>query len=68
MSVQKKIKFLILIAILIVISLCTVVTFQIVNITKAKKQINNQQQQIQRLENQLDSFNKTPDNDYEEIS
>ena len=68
MSIQKKVKLLISLAILIIIALFSIVVIQIINISKANKEIHRQQEQIQRLENQLDSYNKTPNTDFEEIS
>ena len=67
MSDQKKIKLIISLAILIIIALFAIVLFQIVNISKSKKEIANQQKQIHQLEKQLNFYEKTPNTDYEEI-
>ena len=68
MTGQKKVKLVISLAILIIVALFAIVTIQIVNISKAKKEISNQQKQIQQLEKQLNSYEKTPNADYEEIT
>ena len=68
MIAQKKIKFIIMVAMLIIISLCLIVVAQTINIVKSKKEISNQQQQIQQLTYQLDSYEKTPNSDYESIT
>ena len=68
MSIQKKVKFLISLAILVLIALCSVVVVQTFNISKAKKQLANQKHQIEQLEKQIDSYEKQPGSDYEEIN
>ena len=60
MNSPKRIKFIIGLAIIIVVALLTVIVFQIVNITKAKKEIAKQQDQIRELNEKLDYYqNKT---------
>lgn len=69
MNSQKKVKFLIFLAIAIVITLLVVVTFQLVNIIKINNKIDSQNQQITQLEKELDYYkNKQPQSDYEIIS
>ncbi len=67
MTIQKKVKLIISLAILIIIALCVTVVFQVVNISKINKEIHAQEKQIQQLENQLDAYSKLPGTDYEEI-
>ena len=69
MTPQKKVKFLIGLAILIVIILFSVVVFQIIQINKTKTEIANQEKQIEQLQQELDYHkNKQPSSDYEEIN
>lgn len=69
MNSQKKVKFLIFLAIAIVITLLVVITFQLVNIIKINNKIDSQNQQITQLEKELDYYkNKQPQSDYEIIS
>ena len=68
MNSQKKVKFLIFLAIVIVITLLVVITFQLVNIIKINNKIDSQNQQITQLEKELDYYkNKQPQTDYEII-
>ena len=66
MSQQKKVKSLIALAFLIVITLAVVVVFQLVSIAKINQQIESQNQQIEQLEKELDYWqNKLPNSDFE---
>ena len=68
MNNQKKVKLLIAFAMLIVVALFVTVVAQIVNISKTQNKLANQQQQIEKLEKELDYYkNKLPNEDYEEI-
>lgn len=68
MNNQKKVKFLIAVAMLFAIALFVIVVAQIVNISKTQNKLANQQQQIEQLEKELDYYkNKLPNEDYEEI-
>lgn len=68
MTQTRKVKFLISLAILIIVALFAVTIVQIVKINTAKNQIAKQQEQIQQLEKQLNSYEKTPNGDFETIS
>ncbi len=69
MNSQKKVKFLIFLAILVVITLFVVIVFQLVNIIRINNKLDSQYQQISQLEEQLDYYkNKQPQSDYETIS
>ena len=66
---QKKVKTLLSLAIIIIVSLFVVVAFQLVNISKMSNALNSKKDQIQQLQQQLDYYqNKTPQSDYEEIT
>ena len=68
MNNQKKVKFLIAVAMLFAIALFVIVVAQIVNISKTQNKLANQQQQIEQLEKELDYYkNKLPNEDDEEI-
>lgn len=68
MATQKKVKFLIGLAILIFVALLTVTIIQIVTIAKTKNELNQQKTQIEQLNKELDYYqNKLPEN-YEEIT
>ena len=68
MNTQKKVKFLIAVAMLFIVTLFVIVVAQIVNIAKTKNELSSQQQQIEQLEKELDYYkNKLPSKDYEEI-
>ena len=61
MKPNKRIKFLITLAITIVISLFVCVIFQIVNLNKTRRKIEQQREQIERLEKEIDYLqNKLP--------
>ena len=69
MTDKTKIKLLISFAILLVAILITVVIIQIVDITKTKKELANQQQQINELTRELDYHkNKESNSDFETIN
>ena len=68
MNSTARIKFVIAVALLIAVALCSVVVIQLINISKIKKEINAQQYQIQQLEKELDQNNKTPNTDYDSIT
>ena len=66
MNNQKKIKLLLAFTLLIIVTLLSVVVFQLVDIVKTKKYRSLQEEKIKQLEQQLDYYqNKNPDNDYE---
>lgn len=68
MTSQKKVKFLIGLAILIVVALLVTTIFQLVTIAKTNKELKAQQHQIETLNKELDYYqNKLPSN-YEEIT
>lgn len=56
MRSQKRIKFIIALAILIVVTLLTTTVVQLVCISKAKNKIEKQQEQIQTLNDKLDYY------------
>ena len=68
MTPTKKVKLIILLAVIIFIALFGTVIIQIVKINKAEREISKQQEQIQMLEKQLDSYSKSPNTDYETVS
>lgn len=69
MNNQKKVKLLIAFCLLIVVALATAVVFQLIDISKTKKQLNNQEKQIEQLEQDLDYYkNKLPNSDFDTIS
>ena len=68
MTPTKKVKLIILLAVIIFIALFGTVIIQIVKINKAEREISKQQEQIQLLEKQLDSYSKSPNTDYETVS
>lgn len=67
MKTQAKVKFLITMAIIVLIAMFALVGFQLVRLSQARKKIALQQQQISLLQKQLDSYEKTPDTNYEDI-
>lgn len=68
MSNQKKVKLVLMFAILIVIALVFVSVYQIIDIAKTKKHIETQQTQIEQLQKELDqNQNKLPQDNYEDI-
>ena len=68
MKATKKVKFIIFLATLIIITLFTTVIVQVVKINIAENKISKQQQQIELLEKGLDSYEKNPDSDFEPVS
>ena len=69
MQSQRKIKFLIALALLLIICLLTVVVFQLINISKTNKKISLQQEQIQQLQQELDYHkNKLPSEKYNPVT
>ena len=69
MQSQRKIKFLIALALLLIICLLTVVVFQLINISKTNKKISLQQEQIQQLQQELDYHkNKLPSEEYNPVT
>ena len=69
MRSEKKIKFLIFLSILLVVSLLTIVVFQIVNINKINNRLDSQNKQITQLEKDLDYYkNKQPESNFETIT
>lgn len=57
MKPQTKIKLLIITCIVVALSLFVLSLYQIVEISKAKKQIQQQEKQIEQLEKELDYYN-----------
>lgn len=69
MNNKRKVKSLICLLILIVVTLFTISIFQIVDINKTKHKLAKQDQQIEKLKEELDYHkNKNPNEDYEVIS
>ena len=69
MNSTRRIKFIIGLAILIVIALIAVVVFQLITLNKTKKELLQQQQQIERLQQEVDYYsNKQPNADYDSIT
>ena len=68
MVATKKVRLIISLAVILIIALFAIVVVQVFNITKAKREISRQQDEIYQLEKQLDSFTKLPDSDYEVVS
>ena len=68
MKATKKVKFIIFLATLIIITLFTTVIVQVVKINIAENKISKQQQQIELLEKELDSYEKNPDTNFEPVS
>jgi len=68
MKSQFKVKTLILLAVIILIALFSFVGFQLVKISQAKKQIENQQQLINSLQQQIDAHQKNPDSNHDLIT
>ena len=67
MRSQTKVKFIISLAIIILVAMVCVVGYQLVSISKVRNQIRPQQQKISSLQEKLDSYEKTPNEEYEEI-
>ena len=69
MNNQKKVKALIMFAMLVVIALFVTTIVQLVNISKTKKELIAQQQTIEQLQKELDYHqNKQPTQEHEEIT
>lgn len=68
MKSQTKVKILISFAIIVLVALFVLIGFQLVNIHKTNKQLKTQQQQINQLQQQIDSFEKAPGSDHETIT
>lgn len=68
MKSQAKVKFLILLAVIVLIALFSIVGFQLIKISQIKKEISNQQNQIDSLQQQLDYYEKLPSTDHDSIS
>jgi len=68
MTSQPRIKLLLILTIVILLSLFALTGFQLFKLHKAKKQIAAQKQTIERLEKQIDYHeNKLPNSEYENI-
>ena len=63
MPSQRKIKLLILSAILILIALVCGIVFQLVKIKQIDNQIQKQEKEIDQLQKEIESFTKQPTND-----
>ena len=57
MESQARVKFLIFIAILVLVGLFSLIGFQLYKIIETENRINNQQEQITKLQQQLDYYN-----------
>lgn len=69
MQSQGRIKFLIFLATIILVGLFVFSIYQIVDLSKTRKQLTEQQEIIQQLEEEIDYLkNKQPDQDYETIT
>lgn len=68
MQNQIKIKFIILVAIIIPIALFGIVGFQLFKINQTNKKLHKQEQQIELLQEQLDYYeNKAPSGEHDSI-
>lgn len=68
MKSQAKVKFVIFLALIIIVAMLSLLCFQLVKINQVKKKIYSQQQQISQLQEQLDYFNnKTTDSEHDSI-
>ena len=68
MKSQAKVKFFILLAIMVVVALFGLLGFQLYKIIQANKQISLQQQQISSLQKQMDYYeNKLPNTEHDNI-
>ena len=63
MPSQRKIKLLILSAILILVALVCGIVFQLVKIKQIDNQIQKQEKEIDQLQKEIESFTKQPTND-----
>jgi uncharacterized protein YoxC len=61
MPSQRKVKLLILSAILVFVALVCGIVFQLVKINQIDKRIQQQEKEIEQLQQDIDSFNKQPD-------
>lgn len=69
MNSQKKVKAVILLAIVIAVALFVTIAIQLVNIYKVRKEVEKQQNQIELLEKKLDYYeNKLPDSNNDVIT
>lgn len=69
MKSQKKVKFLLFISVLVVAALLFITVYQVISISKTKKEITNQKEQIEQLEEELEYYkNKLPNSDYTPIT
>lgn len=68
MKSQAKVKFIISLAIFVIIAMFCVIGYQLINISKVKKLIAQQQQQIASLQDKIDSYEKSPNEDYDNIT
>ena len=69
MKSQAKVKFLIMLAILILIALFSLIGFQLYKIIKTENRINAQQEQITKLKQELDYYNnKLIENEHNSIT
>lgn len=67
MEPQKKVKLIVSVSILIAVALLIILTFQLVNISKIRNKIEQQNKQIEQLQKEIDNFSKLPNEDYETI-
>ena len=66
MANQRRIKFLIALAIIILIALFALITTQLIFIGKTRKELTSQQKEIEELNRKLDYYeNKLPDSGYD---
>ena len=63
MNQQRKVKAIIILAIIVVIALLTLTISQLVFIAKAKKELNTQKQQIEELNKKLDYYENKNSNE-----
>ena len=69
MESQARVKFLIFIAILVLVGLFSLIGFQLYKIIETENRINNQQEQITKLQQQLDYYNnKIIDGEHDSIT
>lgn len=67
MKSQAKVKFIIYLAILILVAMIGVIGYQLINISKVRQQVALQQKQITSLQEKIDSYEKAPDDTYDNI-
>lgn len=68
MKSQAKVKFIILLSIMVMVALFVIIGFQLFKIGKVKKQISAQQYQIQQLQKELDYYNNIPNGPHNSIT